>query len=511
MTSGFPFYYISDIGKFYDTRNPGSPVTIKKAAERLLLYLPDEFPATSSALGALEQAMQAPISMEQYNAIKVSKKSPKVRWLDIYQEMQELFPFYSHVTAKGERQIYFANSRKELTPVSYKDDDSLINSLMYNGEIWTQLNKYYLQSELLTGHRDSVDMRAFLIRIVKSHLLLDRDHCIFEQPKRFSWEPNEFAFKKFDPIVLQSGPTPTWDEFLTRLDYPEIFKAWVWAIFEPTNNIRQVMWLYGGGNDGKSAVQKALIDLFGRDNSVSFQKNDELGDNARWFGRKVYGKGLATYADCENVHLLSAPPIKQLTGGDATSIEGKGVDSFSGEIYAKLLISSNKTPRINPELEAHTSRLIRLRVAPIAAGSPKDEGFKARLVAEGMAFLSQCQDSYSKYINSGNDALILPEDLAKGIIDDCANETYYVLQEFVEKYLEFGPEFHCRPPDLSLALKKFLNDDQYLTADKARYFRDDFDAKLSLKGVSLGRADTPKGKVTAYIGFKLKEVKSEIK
>lgn len=505
MTSGFPFYFVGDQGAFYDARRGGRLLSMASAAKRLTLYLPSEYPSDAAARTALEKLALVPIDTKALELLKRKTGPQELNWQQIYDEMQSLFPFYSHLNANGERQIYFANNKNELTPVAYKDDDSLLNSLMYNSEVWTKLHTYYLQTELLTGHRNKIDMRTFLIKIVKSYLLLDRTHCIFEQPKRFSWQPEELAFKKFDPSVLHDAPTPTWDEFIGRLDYPEVFMAWVWGVFDPDNNIRQVMWLTGGGNDGKSAIQKALLELFGKDNSAACQKGDE---HAKWFGKKVYGKGLVTYADCDNIHLLNAQNIKQLTGGDITSVEAKGVDSFSAEIYAKLLISSNTPPRINPELEAHTSRLIRLKVAPIAAGAPKDEQFKARLIVEGYAFLAKCRAVYENYINNGHDALILPEELTKSMLDECANETYYLLLEFVDKYLEFGENYYCKPQNLSLRLKEFLTLENYITSDKARYFMSDFDAKLGLKNVKLSRVEINKEKITAYIGFRFKDQKN---
>jgi hypothetical protein len=506
MKTGFPFYYVGELAAYYDARRGGKLMQLAAAAKRLSQYMPDEYGTDLSARIALEQAALVPITMAQVSELK-RKTSGELDWQQVYEEMQSMFPFYSHLNANGERQIYFANALNELTPVSYKDDDSLINSIMYNKEIWTNISKFYTNTELLAGHRSKVDLRTFLIRIIKCHLLLDREHCIFEQPKRFSWKPEELAFKKFDPSVLKDGPTPTWDEFLNRLDYPEVFKAWVWSVFDPDNNIRQVMWLTGSGNDGKSAIQKALLEIFGRDNSAACQKGDEF---AKWFGKKVYGKGFVTYADCDNIHLLNSQAIKQLTGGDITSIEAKGVDSFSAEIYAKLLISSNMPPRINPELEAHTSRLIRLKVAPIAAGQPKDEQFKTRLIAEGYAFLCKCREAYDKYINNGQDALILPEELTKGIIDECANETYYLLLEFVDKYIEFGENYYCKPSALSPKLKEFLTLENYIAADKARYFMSDFDAKLGLKGVKLSRVEVGRNKFTAYVGFRFKDSKDSL-
>lgn len=499
MNSQTPFYFIGPPQNLYYDVNKGGPLVSKaKAAARLLSY--GICDSDSAAMELLEQAALVPVSQEQLEAMRKKGKAQPLDWEAVYAEMQKLFPIYSRVTAKGERQIYFCDAMNQVSLVHYEDDDSLINSLMHNKALWKSLRAFYNDCELLAQHKAQLDFRTFMVKIIKNHLLLDETRLIDEQPKNFSWDPAELAFKKFDPALVAPGNTPTWDEFCNRLNYPDVFKAWVWSLFEPTNNIRQAMWITGAGNDGKSAVQKALREIFGAQHVYDCKKGDE---GRQWFQSNVFGKCLVNYADCDNPHLLNNQAIKQLTGGDSTSIEAKGANAFSAEIYAKLFVSSNITPKINPDLEAQTSRLIRLKLAPIAKGAPKDEQFKSRLVDEAYAFLWQCKKEFEAMINAGNDALILPEQLQKDIIDECAVEQYYTIQEFVSKHVEFSPEYTCKPSQLNKVVKAFALLDQHMGHDKAGYFYTAFLAKLDHMGIRVQRIWENDQQIAAYVGIRL--------
>lgn len=497
-----PIYYVADLFKFYDALNGGPLFGPEKAVKKLIQY--DVCKNEIEGLQTIASLKLMPITKEQYEVLKRGKTAKKepLNWEALYTDMQRLFPVYSRLSAKGERQIYFADDTNQVSLVYYKDDDSLINSLMYSSSVWKALKAYYQTSPLLEEHRKGLELRTFLIRIIKNYLLMDDSKLLTEQPKNFSWQPEELAFKKFNADAVAPGPTPTWDEFVQRLNYPNVFRAWVWALFEPTNNIRQTMWLTGAGNDGKSAVQKALREIFGTQHVYDCKKGDE---GRIWFQDSVYGKGLVNYADCDNPHLLNQQAIKQLTGGDATSIEGKGVSAFSGEIYAKLFVSSNMPPKINPDIAAQISRLIRLKLQPIAEGAPKDEQFKARLVAESYAFLYQCREQYEKHINVGNDELMLPPELDEEIRNECAEEDYYITEDFIENCIEFDPKALCMPGELNKALKQFVVLDLHYDSGKPKFIHTKLEARLGIMGIRIQAIKEGQKKFSAFKGFKIKD------
>lgn len=504
MNTKAPFLYLGDRDLYYNTLVPNRPMSRSKAAEWMVST--KRCTNELDAIRILEDLKQFPVSEQDFADLKASKKATKPDWPAIYEAVQEHIKLYSRITSKGERQIYACDEINQVSLISYKKEEDLINSLMYNRDIWEKLKLFYGTSSLMEPFVNQISLRQFLTRIVVDHLLLDQAKRIDEQPKRFSWEPDEKAFKKFNEALVVPGAAPTWAEFTKRLNYPDVFKAWIWALFEPTNNIRQCMWLTGAGNDGKSAVQKAIREVFGEAHVYDCKKGDE---GRQWFQHNAFGKCLVNYADCDNPHLLNSQAIKQLTGGDATSIEPKGLSAFSGEIYSKLFVSSNMPPKINPDFEAQTSRLIRLKLAPIADNEPKDEGFKGRLVDEAYHFLYECREQYKLHINEGNDALILPEVLAQEIENECAEEDYYITQEFIRKYIEYKPLAECRPSELNQALKFFVTIEQHYSNDKTKYIQSKFEAKMGLLGHRMQNRQISGDEYAAYVGFKIKDEQLE--
>ena len=226
-------------------------------------------------------------------------------------------------------------------------------------------------------------------------------------------------------------------------------------------------------------------------------------ESQQCFQKNVFGKVLVNYADCRNVYLIDSNSVKQLTGGDTTSIEGKGENSFTGKIYSKLLVTSNYNPRINPELQAHTSRLIKLEVAP-QADSKKDSGFELRLKSEIYAFLHKCQHAFEALISNGHERLELPLELQEVIKTDCASETYLNVQDFVQEYLHFGLEEMCNPADLKRMSKDYFLLEKRLSSEQYKFHAAELEAKLFLNGCSLLRHGDEGAQITMWRGFKLK-------
>jgi len=229
------------------------------------------------------------------------------------------------------------------------------------------------------------------------------------------------------------------------------------------------------------------------------------GDEAKqWFQHNVYTKVLVNYADCKNMFLVHNSAIKQLTGGDTTSIEGKGENAFTGKIYSKLFVTSNVLPKINPELRAHTSRIIKLEVGSLD-DTKKDAGFEKRLQEEIYPFLFQCRKAYEKYAASGHDKLILPDSLYERILTECASESHMHIMDFIEEYVEFGDDFHCQTSDLNKCLRDFLMLDKHLQTAQVRHYEEEFKQKVDSEGCSQKRIEILGRLKTVYTGFKLKK------
>lgn len=495
-----PILYITDKDRFYDTRQPGTRLlNMDAAAQRLKAYDP-KFTDASILMDYFKDVMENGVKYSDLIATKkLEKNGPSPD--QIWDELRTLIPLYKRTNGSGQSQVYIITEQNEAQKIDYETVDNLIDALMYRRDVWAQLREFFVESPLLEHIRAKNSFGQFLKQMLATHWTYDERQSLEYEIQQISWDPEVVAYKQMNAAMLKPGETPTWDEFTSRVDFPEVFMAWVWSIFEPTNNIRQVLWLKGQGNDGKSSVQRAIESIIGKQYCYSLKSGDEKD---KWFQRNVFGKVLVNYADCRNIYLISENSIKQLTGGDTTSIEGKGENSFTGRIYSKVLVTSNYAPKINLELQAETSRLIKLDVSP-QLDTKKDAQFEQRLAKEFYAFLSKCQNAYFNLAAPGSDKLILPDELQQKISSDCASEMYLNLEDFVQDYIEFNPAETCKPSELNIALKDFLSIEKRLSSDNVRYYKTDLDAKLNLKGCVQARLGPEGQQQTLWTGFKLKK------
>lgn len=498
----FPFVYVQDKKKFAALDGKKKALlSLDQLAIHLKSYDP-KFHDTAILDQTINDLMDSPISsadLEDYRHASAKKKA--VNLGQVWAELAPLVRLYKRINASGQEQIFYISETNEVTKVDYVDGDSLVNALMYHKQEFKPIEEFYQQADCCQNLRDKMGLKTFLIKVLTEYMMVDSDKIIDVDPIQISWNAEDYAYKKMDSSLLKPGPTPTWDEFTSRLDYPAVFMAWVWSIFEPTNNIRQVMWLKGVGNDGKSSVQKAIESVIGRNYCYSMKPGDEM---QQWFQKNVFGKVLVNYADCRNPHLIDNNNVKQLTGGDTTSIEGKGENSFTGKIYSKLLVTSNIMPRINPEIQAHTSRLIKVEVAPLA-DSRKDSGFEKRLQQEIYAFLYSCQQAFNVLISNGYDKLDLPKELVEKMTAECASETYLNVQDFCEEYIEFSDSELCDPAELKRTAKDYFLNRKNLSAQSIAFHMTELEVKFAMRGCSLFRHDLGTGsQMTMWRGFKLK-------
>jgi hypothetical protein len=453
---------------------------------------------------AVKDIMDLPLTSNQ-----IPKKSKKqtTDWQSIYEEFAPLIPLRLKTSGNGQSQIFYVSQQNEVQRIEYTDADALVHALVHRADQWAIIREHFETTPSLAEVRGQIGIGPFMVRMLTQHWMYDERTRLEAEPKQISWHDDEYAYKKMSPSLLKSGPTPTWDEFTSRLDFPEVFKAWVWSIFEPKNNLRQVLWLKGAGNDGKSSVQKALESVLGSEYCYAMKPGDE---GQQWFQRNVFGKVLVNYADCRNIYLINENSIKQLTGGDTTSIEGKGENSFTGKIYSKLLVTSNYSPKINPELQAHTSRLIKLEVAA-QADTRKDSGFEHRLRDEIYAFLYACQESFAKLISTGNERLQLPDELVQKIKIDCASENYLILQDFVQDHLDITGDSKtiCKPGELKVRLRDYLTLEKRIGSDQLKYYQSELEAKLNMMGCFQSRLGPEGRQSTLWVGFQLKNKQKE--
>lgn len=505
-----PFIYVKDKSAFVDTRNPRPTLLSTEQFFTALAEFDDKYANSAARFEVMTDlmSMAVPTFAQVKESLKTAKKAKGINWTAIWEDLRPLIPLYKRTNNNGQSQIFFVSGDSEVSKIDYTDSDALVDALMHRKSTFAAIREYFNNDPELEQVREKMSLKPFLLKMLLDFLLVDERHLLDVEPMQISWDPQDYAYKKMNQDLLVPGPTPTWDEFVNRLDYPQVFMAWVWGIFEPTNNIRQVLWLKGAGNDGKSSIQKAIEGVIGKEYCYAMKPGDE---SQQWFQKNVFGKVMVNYADCRNVYLIDNNGIKQLTGGDTTSIEGKGENSFTGKIYSKLLVTSNYQPKINPELQAHMSRLIKIEVAPLD-DKRKDSGFERRLQQEIYAFLHKCQQAFAEYISGGYDKLELPEELLEKMRVDCASETYLNVQDFVQDHIEFDPEELANPAELKKIGKDYFLLTKSLSSEQFKYHWSELENKLHLEGCSLLRhGPQDEAQQVMWRGFRIKKQSNRLK
>lgn len=255
-----------------------------------------------------------------------------------------------------------------------------------------------------------------------------------EKPKSFTWSTeDEWSFKKLD-FSPCAGEFPSWQEFLYRLSSPDDFMAFIWSIFEIKNRSRQFLYMTDPvGEGGKSTVLRVLGSVFGGSHSA-LSNSMVSGSGLRWLLGQIYGKRLVTWADCKNPKFCMSELVRNITSGDSVSLEFKGQNPFSDEMYIKLIIGSNHEPQITSG-GADTSRLINIHVAE-NKDKKDDPEWESRLKTELPYFLNECRRIYAA--QCPNHGKIVLSDKTKELVEESTGDIEDRFHAIMDKNFELN-------------------------------------------------------------------------
>lgn len=186
---------------------------------------------------------------------------------------------------------------------------------------------------------------------------------------------------------LELERSPTFKEMIARTTNGRALMAWIGSLFDPDADMQQYVWIFGGGQNGKSSLGRFLSAVLGN----GARSVQPPGLNDRFWTINLIGKRLVIYGDCNNSRFVTSGLFKSMTGGDAVPAEIKLGASLQVVLKGKHLFFSNKKPGIDGG-EADQRRIILCEMAAIE-GSP-DPFYEDRLWEEAPTFLGQCINVY---------------------------------------------------------------------------------------------------------------------
>lgn len=282
--------------------------------------------------------------------------------------------------------------------------------------------------------------------------------CI-AMPKIFTNDPTVpcFHFYDLESVKAVDGPYPAWDEFLTRFPEEEadVFRAFVWSIFDAENRGRQCLYLLDRGYSGKSAVINAIANAIGSELHVALSK-DSLSNQFAF--SKVWDKRFVTIGDNKNQNLVRSQAMHSMLGGDIVDVEYKGRDTFPSRLQCKVFVASNVPLSIDVKARNEYTRVLPIHpddsdealiARGIAAldedGNPRrmsngniivigDPTWEGRLKDEFRAFLASCYPVYQRLCPKRMD-IIMPERSTE-ILATFDDDRAALLEEILDRNFE---------------------------------------------------------------------------
>ncbi len=274
------------------------------------------------------------------------------------------------------------------------DEANKLGSLIQNPKSISETIRHYLGQNIrsLNGPMlEPGDIRNY------ADIWLDYSECVdFETFGGFSDEKWCLGRCLYKPAE-EDGKCDTWRNFLSRMNDPEGFSAWIYGVASKRYKGRQILWLQGKhGEDGKTYIQKLIAEALFPNVSQPMVNSALSGDASRWMGAEFIGKTLAYWDDCNNRRALFMEVVKQLSAGsqgNKARIESKGVMAYQGQLDTRLWINSNFAPEVSQD-NFITSRLLYITIDKMEEDPDPEIG--SRFKAELPQFLRYAKACYER-------------------------------------------------------------------------------------------------------------------
>lgn len=200
-------------------------------------------------------------------------------------------------------------------------------------------------------------------------------------------------------------PCPVFSAFLDQVSGgdPELRQRIVEAIgylLVPDYGAKKFVVFQGPGDSGKSVLGNLVASFFLPGDFASLTDFQ--------FGERFALSSIANCQLCLSMDLAdgvidgkAVSVLKQITGGDALSIEGKGKDAYTDYIRCKLLFGTNNPIRLKSRDHAFANRVLLVPFFYPVPPERQDRGLLEKLKAERPAILYQALHAYHAVMDRG--------------------------------------------------------------------------------------------------------------
>lgn len=344
---------------------------------------------------------------------------------------------------------------------------------------------YDFKKEHIAFSRENTNYKKSIRQSLKEVVLNERlksNYKITVQPVAVTCDiskPNLHYYKiltNYNPKKLE-----VYNQFLSQM-HPEIAKSFctfIGSIFNEEETGKQILWLYGKGDTGKSVIMSAVInyirDKLGIGSVVGIP---EKAYRNNFFLSNFVNARVGVASDTREINLLKSSDIKQLTGKDSVVVEKKYETATTKLLYAKIIAVSNYKPNVDINRTEQRSRLLFI---PIEFAPTKNIDYSyytyEQLVNENIShFIKYCLSIYlehSKEMTQINKNISSPYG-DKVLATSCTDETVEQIIFIYSNYVRVTK--NCIATlTLKAFIDKLIRDDSSIDSYSKSYFYKGFE------------------------------------
>lgn len=284
-------------------------------------------------------------------------------------------------------------------------DNNVYQAIKFYCEFWEYANSWCLRNDVV----NPADLPVTQIKADFRNTLMANLIPSIEGIEVLSNTMDKYCLAYYN---LDSGDltaaTPAWDNFLRQMVSDECrhaYRAWIYSLFKGDNYGRQILWLHGVGESGKSVTSNVIYAYVKSLNSQIVTTLESVINMDKFSLSSYTNKRLIMAADTTDRALVRNNLVKNLTGRDVASIRDMGKGKKESMVYGKVLITSNKTPFVNTESPEEVSRMLLISLVAEKCVEAKNWWYNNNfgdwancLKNELPDFIRQCKASYDAFL-----------------------------------------------------------------------------------------------------------------
>lgn len=407
------------------------------------------------------------------------------------------------------------NGGNVLEKICSSDDNNVYRSIKSYCEFWDYGNKWCMTNDVINpSDLTTQDIKADFRSTLMANLIPMVDNV-----NVLSNKLDSYCLAYYD--LLQGdlkAKTPAWDNFLRQMVSDECrhaYRAWIYSLYKGDNFGRQMLWIYGVGESGKSISSNVIYNHMKGLNSQIVTTLESV-DNMDKFSLSSYiDKRLVMAADTTDRGLVRNTLVKNLTGRDVASIRQMGQAKKESMVYAKVLITSNKTPFVNTESPEEVSRMLLISLIPEKCVDAKNWWYNNNLgdwdvclKNELPDFIRQSKASYDMFLMpNGHDFRHYDKHLE--VLELSRSYLRRDLPVWWDSCVEKtdNPQDTIKLSDLSRDYERFLRGEMWVDANTRFFIKSN--TTTYLREIKVPLMELPNFNTIIVVGYRFKEPDSK--